>query len=107
MMLFCKIYDNEYIRQPNFEYISRSFFYSICDRESFLSFIPNFKTFHLLFEQLLSKLGLLLDWLCIAEIFPNIVKVLTLENIILLNLFMIFPEQSNITQTKMKQKKYA
>ena len=55
--------------------------------------MPNFKTFHLLFGQLLGKLGLLLDWL--------------LENIILLNPLMIFLEQSNITQTKVKQKKYA
>ena len=80
--------------------IFQKLFYSTCDRENFLSFIPNFKNFHLLLEQLLSKLGLLLDWLCIVEIFPSIVKVLTLENIILLNPFMIFLEQSNITQNK-------
>ena len=48
-----------------------------------------------------------MDWLCIVEIFPSIVKVLTLENIILLNPFIIFLEQLNITQTKVKQKKYA
>ena len=87
--------------------IFQKLFYSTCDRENFLSFIPNFKNFHLLLEQLLSKLGLLLDWLCIVEIFPSIVKILTLENIILLNPFMIFLEQSNITQTKVKQKYYA